>query len=109
MSGDAHRHFHDQLNDVKVRLLTMSGEAEAALGLAVEALLGVVCPLTEWEFRLRELAGQQVERQLSFVARLVRSIIFYDFPSWVFTAAYVGFAVLVAGSFLLIPPRRRKR
>jgi phosphate transport system protein len=39
MSGDAHRHFHDQLNDVKVRLLTMSGEAEAALGLAVEALL----------------------------------------------------------------------
>ena len=40
MSGDAHRHFHDQLNDVKVRLLTMSGEAEAALGLAVEALLG---------------------------------------------------------------------
>jgi phosphate transport system protein len=39
MSGDAHRHFHDQLNDVKVRLLTMSGEAESALGLAVEALL----------------------------------------------------------------------
>lgn len=76
---------------------------------AAEALLGVVCPLTEWELRLRELAGQQVERQLSFVARLVRSIIFYDFPSWVFTLAYVGFAVLVAGSFLLIPPRRRKR
>ncbi len=27
-----HRHFHDELNDVKMRLLTMSGEAEAALG-----------------------------------------------------------------------------
>jgi phosphate transport system protein len=40
MSGDAHRHFHDELSHVKVRLLTMSGEAEAALGLAVEALLG---------------------------------------------------------------------
>jgi phosphate transport system protein len=39
MSSDMHRHFHDELNDVKVRLLTMSGEAEAALGLAVEALL----------------------------------------------------------------------
>ena len=39
MSLDMHRHFHDELNDVKVRLLTMSGEAEAALGLAVEALL----------------------------------------------------------------------
>ncbi len=39
MTADAHRHFHDELNDLKVRLLTMSGEAEAALALAVEALL----------------------------------------------------------------------
>lgn len=36
---EAHRHFHDDLSQVKIRLLTMSGEAEAALGLAVEALL----------------------------------------------------------------------
>ena len=39
MSLDTHRHFHDELSHVKVRLLTMSGEAEAALGLAVDALL----------------------------------------------------------------------
>ncbi len=39
MSPDVHRHFHDELSHVKVRLLTMSGEAEAALNLAVEALL----------------------------------------------------------------------
>ena len=39
MTGDTHRHFHDELSHVKVRLLTMSGEAEAALGCAVEALL----------------------------------------------------------------------
>ncbi|HEU5358361.1 MAG TPA: phosphate signaling complex protein PhoU, partial [Gemmatimonadales bacterium] len=39
MSQDTHRHFHDELSHVKVRLLTMSGEAEAALALAVEALL----------------------------------------------------------------------
>ncbi len=76
---------------------------------AVEAVLGVVCPLTDWEYRLRELAGQQVERELSFVARLVRAIIFYDFPAWVFTLAYLGFALLVAGSFLLFPPRRARR
>jgi len=36
---EAHRHFHDDLSQVKIRLLTMSGEAEAALGLAVDALL----------------------------------------------------------------------
>ena len=39
MSPEAHRHFHDELNQVKEQLLTMSGEAEAALGAAVEALL----------------------------------------------------------------------
>ncbi|MGH7658067.1 MAG: phosphate signaling complex protein PhoU [Gemmatimonadales bacterium] len=39
MSLETHRHFHDELNQVKVRLLTMSGEAEASLGKAVEALL----------------------------------------------------------------------
>jgi phosphate transport system protein len=39
MSAPAHRHFHDELNEMKVRLLTMSGEAETALRLAVEALL----------------------------------------------------------------------
>jgi len=39
MSPETHRHFHDELSQVKVRLLTMSGEAETALRLAVEALL----------------------------------------------------------------------
>ena len=39
MSPDVRRHFHDDLSHVKVRLLTMSGEAEAALGMAVQALL----------------------------------------------------------------------
>lgn len=39
MSQQGHRHFHDELSQVKVRLLTMSGEAEAAVQTAVEALL----------------------------------------------------------------------
>ena len=39
MSFESGRHFHEELSAVKVRLLTMSGEAEAALGLSVEALL----------------------------------------------------------------------
>lgn len=36
---ETHRHFHEQLADVRSRLVTMSGAAEAALTLAVEALL----------------------------------------------------------------------
>ena len=34
-----HRHFHDELSDLKSRLLTMSAEAQSALSAAVEALL----------------------------------------------------------------------
>ena len=34
-----HRHFHDELSELKVKLLTMSGEAQDALAAAVDALL----------------------------------------------------------------------
>jgi len=39
MTQDSHRHFHEELSQAKVELLTMSGEAEAALRAAVEGLL----------------------------------------------------------------------
>ena len=73
---------------------------------AAESLAGAWCPLTVWEYQLRLRAGQTVEQQVSFVARLVRSIIFYDFPAWAFVAAYVAFALLVALTFVFVPPRR---
>ncbi len=78
----------------------------AVVLVAVEALAGAACPLTVWEYQLRELAGQRVEQQISFVARLVRSIIFYDFPPWVFVAVYVAFAALVAATFFVVRPVR---
>lgn len=36
---DGHRHFHEELADVRTLLVAMSGNAERALGLAVDALL----------------------------------------------------------------------
>jgi Protein of Unknown function (DUF2784). len=79
------------------------------LYVALEALLGVSCPLTVWEYDLRMAAHQNYDRDLSFVARLIRSIIFYDFPAWVFTAMYVGFGALVLATLIFIPPLRRKK
>ena len=35
----AHRHFHDELSELKAKLLTMSGEAQDALGRALDGLL----------------------------------------------------------------------
>jgi len=76
---------------------------------AMEALIGVLCPLTDWEYRLRFLAGQTFEEEIPFMARLVRRIIFYDFPTWVFTLTYILFALLVAATLLLVPPRKKPR
>ncbi len=80
----------------------------AVVFVTLESLVDVLCPLTEWEYNLRELAGQRVEREISFIGRLLRKIIFYDFPSWAFTLMYVGFGALVILTFILIPPRRKR-
>lgn len=76
---------------------------------AVEASFGIFCPLTIWEYKLRELAGQRVERDISFIARLVRMALFYDLPLWVFTVVYISFGILVVLTFVFIPPRFLKK
>ncbi len=75
---------------------------------ALEAIIGMLCPLTGWEYFLRELAGQRVEREISFIARLVRAVIFYDFPSWVFIVANISFAGLVTLTFFIVRPKRKE-
>jgi hypothetical protein len=80
-----------------------------ALYVAGESILGIPCPLTEWEYNLRVRAGQRYDRDMSFVARIIRKIIFYDFPSWVFTALYIGFGLLILLTFVLIRPRRKTK
>jgi len=71
----------------------------------IEAAIGILCPLTVWEYNLRRLSGQATGEDISFVARLVRMVIFYDFPTWVFTIIHVSFGLFVILTFVLIPPR----
>jgi len=75
---------------------------------ALQAVAGILCPLTVLEDWLRRQAGQSVEAG-TFIGRWVHELLFVDAPSWAFTTAYCLFAALVAGSWLLIPPRRRGR
>ena len=76
----------------------------AIVFVAGESLLGMVCPLTEWEDTLRGTTGEK-----SFIARWVHQLMFFTAPEWVFTALYVAFALSVAATFLFIPPERTKR
>lgn len=72
------------------------------LFVAIEAVMGLVCPLTRWEDQLRgELP------RVGFVARWVGRLIYYDLPGWVFTTAYVLLAVALIVTLVWLPPRRR--
>jgi len=71
----------------------------AIVFVAGEALVGVWCPLTVWEDALRGVHGEK-----SFVARWIHRLMFYDFPGWIFTAAYVLFAFVVAVTWWFVRP-----
>lgn len=75
---------------------------------AVEASLGILCPLTVWENQFRILSGQIVEEDITFIGRLFRKVMFYDFPIWIFTLVYILFALTVIITFIKIPPEKRK-
>lgn len=74
----------------------------------VESLLGIVCPLTTWEYDLREKAGEEAVQPDSFVGRCIHAILFYDpetCPPWVLTLGYCLFGLLVLGALVVAPPR----
>ena len=70
---------------------------------ALEAVIGMACPLTVIEDQLR---GAQVES--GFVERWLHRILYWDLPAWTFTLAYLAFAAAVALTFLRFPPRPRR-
>jgi hypothetical protein len=78
---------------------------------AGEAMLDITCPLTTLENQLLTLAGQPAEER-SFMGRLLNDLMFpFDCPdsSWVWPVAYVGFAGLVLLTFVVAPPRWKRR
>jgi hypothetical protein len=90
----------DLVRNLRFRLAHIA----AILFVVVESFVGMICPLTLLEDRLRggECGG-------SFIQRWLHRILFYDVPEWVLTTIYVLFAVLVIITFRLLPPRPRRR
>jgi hypothetical protein len=69
-----------------------------------EGLIGMACPLTVWEASARGGMAPQ-----SFVGEWVQRLLFYRAPPWVFTAAYVAWALATLATLRLVPPRRKAR
>lgn len=76
---------------------------------AYEAYYEITCPLTDWEHDLRVAAGQPAQEG-TFTGRLLGGLLFYSRDSAeIRTAGYYVFAGLVAATFLIAPPRFRRR
>jgi len=76
---------------LKIRLLHLM-----AIGVVVvQAWLGQLCPLTQWENALRVRAGQAPYEQ-SFVQDWLHRLLFYDAQMWVFVLGYTVFGAAVA-------------
>jgi hypothetical protein len=80
----------------------------AIVGVACEALLGLNCPLTVLEFKLR-YACNLSEEKVSFIGTIIDSLLYYNAPGWLFTIIYAAFALLVIITFIIAPPARRDR
>jgi polyferredoxin len=81
----------------------------AAIGIvAAQSWLGMHCPLTVLESWLRSQAGDTPYSR-SFIEIWVQRLLYYEAPTWVFTAAYSLFALLVVLAWWRYPPRPRPR
>jgi hypothetical protein len=75
---------------------------------AAQAWLGLTCPLTSVEMRLRQGAGGDAY-QGSFIEHWLQRLLYYDAPPWVFLAGYSFFALVVAASWWYFPPSVQHR
>lgn len=75
-----------------------------AIGIVVlQSWLGMVCPLTIWEMKLREQAGAEVYAG-SFIQHWLHKLLYWQAPDWVFIMVYTVFGALVMASWLIVKP-----
>ena len=67
---------------------------------ALQAIAGRACFLTDWEGALSGAPSTQ-----PLIMRWVNRVIFWPLPMWVFNAIYLALFACVVALFWLIPPR----
>lgn len=76
-----------------------------AIGVVVvQSWLDVICPLTTIEMALRARAGEATYSG-SFISHWLDTILYYQFPPWVFILCYTMFGAAVLASWFWVRPR----
>ena len=68
---------------------------------ALQAAFGRACFLTDWQ---AALTGEGARDPL--IMRWINSLVFYDIPMWVFTAAYGAVLAYALALWWIVPPTR---
>ncbi len=71
-----------------------------------EALVGLICPLTLLENWLLIGSGQ-AGGERTFVGQLIYNLVYYDFPLWIFSVAYLALTILAILLLIVAPPKAR--
>ncbi|PLW67949.1 DUF2784 domain-containing protein [Pseudohalioglobus lutimaris] len=74
----------------------------------VQSWVGVICPLTVWEMKLRAEAEAETYSG-SLIQHWLQSLLYYSAPEWVFIVLYTGFGSLVVASWFVVRPKIRTR
>jgi hypothetical protein len=69
-----------------------------------ESLCDILCPLTQWEDRLRELGGETSEPG-SFIGRWTHEFLFLDVSPSALAICYWVFGLAVVLTLIFAPPR----
>lgn len=78
-----------------------------AIGVVIaESWIGIACPLTILEMRLRQWAGE-TSYSGGFIEYWLQRMLYYDFPAWTFTLAYSLFGLIVLAVWWRFPPEAR--
>ena len=89
------------VHDIRFRVAHLG----AITVVVLQAWLGAICPLTQWEMALRARAGDATYSG-AFIAHWVEQMLYYRAPDWVFVVIYTAFGALVAASWFWVRPRR---
>lgn len=93
------------IRNIKFRVCHIS-----AMGIVlVESLIGMICPLTEWENMLRVKGGEGKIYEASFIKEWIHKIMFYEFSEQTFMVIYILFFALVFFTFWFIPPKLKTK
>lgn len=87
-----------------VRNRWFRGAHLAAMGIVLlEALAGWFCPLTRWEYQLRQLAGRDPRYEGSFMHYWAEKLFYFTWPDSAFTALYTAIFLAILLCLIFVP------